>query len=243
MAFKGTLYHGWQIQDNALSVQGELNDALSKVLGQKIETMGCGRTDTGVHAKNFYAHFDNIEEISDTEKTIYKVNRILSNDIVCYELYQVDLNAHARFDAISRTYEYYIRRYKNPFLTETSYYFSGDLNLNLMNQACLILYNHIDFSCFSKSNTQVFTNNCKIINAFWQEKDDTLIFTIKADRFLRNMVRAIVGTLLEIGREKITLENFNEIILGKNRSNAGYSVPASGLFLTKIDYPKGLLNE
>ncbi len=243
LAYKGTNYHGWQIQNNAISVQEELNDSLSKLLGVKTETMGCGRTDAGVHAKEFYAHFDCHDVILEPEKAIYKINRILSSDIVCYKLYPVDLNAHARFDAKSRTYKYYIRKNKNPFITQTSYFFHGELDLDSMNQACLILSDYIDFSCFSKSNTQVFTNNCKIYSAIWQEHDDNLIFTISADRFLRNMVRAIVGTMLEVGKNKISIPDFREIIKSKKRSNAGYSVPAEGLFLTKIEYPKGLLNE
>jgi tRNA pseudouridine38-40 synthase len=239
LAFNGKNYHGWQMQDNALTIQSVINDALSKLLSEEINLTGCGRTDTGVHAKEFYAHFDTCKNFTNDEKKrlILKLNNFLPYDISIYEIINVKNNAHARFDAISRTYQYFITRQKDPFDNNFSYYVYGDINIDLMNEGAKILYEYEDFTSFSKLHSDVKTNNCKILNAKWVEKEDKLIFTITADRFLRNMVRAIVGTLLDVGKKKITLEEFRKIIESKNRSDAGYSVPAKGLFLTKIEYP------
>ncbi len=239
LAYNGKKYHGWQVQNNAITVQQILNDTLSTFFGETIELTGCGRTDTGVHAKEYYAHFDLDLElyVDDRFQVIYKLNRFIKDDIVIYDLIKVNDDAHARFDAIARTYNYIIYRSKNPFQTEFSYYYSLPLDIELMNCGAAILYDYTDFSCFSKSNTQVYTNNCKIMEAYWKQEGDELVFTIKADRFLRNMVRAIVGTLLDLGNGKISLDDFKNIIEGKNRSDAGYSVPAHALFLTKVEYP------
>ncbi len=243
LAYNGSKYHGWQIQNNAITVQQVLNDALSLFFRVPIELSGVGRTDAGVHASDYYAHFDLENPLIDNEipKIVYKLNGLLNNDIVIYNIIQVNDFAHARFDAISRTYKYFINTRKNIFNSDFSYTFYGKLNVEKMNEACKILFEYDDFTCFSKSNTQTKTNNCKIMQAFWEQKDNILIFTITADRFLRNMVRAIVGTLMEIGKGNIEIEDIHKIIESKNRSEAGFSVPAKGLFLSNIEYPQSLI--
>lgn len=234
--YNGTNYHGWQIQENANTVQAEINKALSTFLQEEIMVMGCGRTDTGVHAKEFFAHFDTAKTFENDFLT-YKLNCLLPKDISCKNIFNVQDDLHARFSATSRTYEYWITPTKNPFLTEYAYFFPQQLNIHLMNDAAKLLIQQTDFSCFSKSNTDTLTNNCNITFAEWQKTDEKLIFTITADRFLRNMVRAIVGTLLEIGQEKLNKNDLQQIIASKNRSEAGVSVPAHGLYLTKVTYP------
>lgn len=235
LAYKGTNYFGWQYQPDAISVQETLNKALSTILKTKIDIVGAGRTDSGVHAKEMFAHFDYEPEI-DTDKLVYKLNSFLPKDIAIFDLIKVHDDAHARFDATKRTYEYHIHTKKNAFESDDSWYYSLPLNIQKMNEACKILFEYIDFECFSKTNTDVNTFNCKIFEANWQQIDDKLIFTISADRFLRNMVRAIVGTMINIGLEKVSLNNFREIIESKNRNKAGFSVPAHGLYLTQIEY-------
>jgi tRNA pseudouridine38-40 synthase len=235
LAYNGTNFHGWQRQLNAFSVQQELEEKLSLLLRNPIETLGCGRTDTGVHAKQFVAHFDFIEKI-DFESICNKLNKIISNDIVCYKLWEVPINFNARFDAKWRTYEYVITLKANPFIIDFAWKFSLELDLILMNKACDILLANTNFECFSKVHTDVVNFNCNVVYANWEQKEELLIFTIKANRFLRNMVRAIVGTLIDVGIKNITLNEFGLIIESKNRSNAGVSVPAKGLFLTKVEY-------
>ena len=235
ISYNGTNYHGWQQQPNASSVQETLNKALSTVLNRTIDCMGAGRTDTGVHATQMYAHFD-CDELQNTTSIIHKLNSFLPKDIVVHDLIQVHNDAHARFDATKRTYEYHIHSFKNAFLQNKSWYFHQKLTIDLMNEACKILFNHTDFQCFSKVHTDVNTFDCKIYEAFWKLDNANLIFTISADRFLRNMVRAIVGTMVNVGLEKITLEEFQTIIESKDRNKAGFSVPAHGLYLTKIEY-------
>ena len=239
LAYKGTKYHGWQIQPNALTVQEVLDKALSTFFRQKIESLGCGRTDTVVHATQIFEHFNLSDSklASDSSKDIISLNSLLPFDIAVKRLILVNPVAHARFDATLRSYEYHIHYSKNPFLHELSWLIRDKLNIADMNKAASELLNYTDFSCFSKSNTQVFTNNCKISRAEWVEINEGLVYHISADRFLRNMVRAIVGTMVEIGRGKIAPETIHEIIKSKNRSNAGASVPASGLYLTKVNYP------
>lgn len=197
--------------------------------------MGAGRTDTGVHAKEMYAHFD-FETPLNTESLIHKLNSYLPKDIVIFDIIPVSEDAHARFDATKRTYEYHINSFKDAFSQDGSWYFHQKLDIDAMNEASKLLFNHTDFQCFSKVNTDVNTFDCTIFEAYWIQKNNTLIFTISANRFLRNMVRAIVGTLVYVGLHKITLDDFNEIIKSKNRKKAGFSVPAHGLYLTKIDY-------
>lgn len=236
-AYKGTNYSGWQIQINAVAVQEVIEKALSTLLKTKVEITGSSRTDAGVHAKQQIAHFEVENEINNTENLVYRMNKILPFDISIKQIFKVEDDYHSRFEAISRKYEYRISRTKNPFQKGLCYEFNGDLNIKLMNEACLILFNHINFQCFSKIKTEVLTFNCTILEAHWEENtEDTLVFHIKANRFLRGMVRSIVGTLLEIGLEKISLTDFEQIILSKNRKNAGWSVPAEGLFLMEVNY-------
>ncbi len=235
-SYKGTNYHGWQIQTNVNTVQAEINKALSTLLNSKIEVMGAGRTDAGVHAKEMYAHFDyNI--VFDISKLIMKLNSFLPNDIAIHTIFQVDDEVSSRFDAISRTYEYHIVQQKSPFAPD-AYYLHKKLDVDAMNLACKHLLGKQDFSSFSKVNTQTFTNNCNVVFAKWERENDELIFSIKADRFLRNMVRAIVGTLLEVGLGKVKVDDVKEIIKAKDRREAGTSVPGNALFLIEVEYPK-----
>ena len=235
LAYNGTNYHGWQYQPNAVSVQETLNKALTLLFKTDIDVVGAGRTDTGVHANQLFAHFD-VATLFDVPLYIHKLNSYLPKDIAITAIHNVDETAHARFDATKRTYEYHIHTKKNVFKNESSWYYQSDLNIDVMNKACKLLFHHTNFECFSKTNTDVNTFNCKIHEAFWQQNGNIIIFTITADRFLRNMVRAIVGTMINLGSGKISLENFNTIIESKDRNKAGFSVPAHGLYLTKIDY-------
>jgi len=238
LSYNGTRYHGWQIQPNALTVQETLNNALSTILQEEIETVGAGRTDTGVHASFFTAHFESLNnKLDKDEKWVYKLNGILPDDIVINKITGVSPDAHARFDALSRTYKYYINKKKDPFNREFSYLLYGQLDINKMNKVSLLLYDYIDFTSFSKLHTDVKTNNCRVSLVKWEQTGNQIIFTIKADRFLRNMVRAIVGTLLEVGRGKLGIDEFRKIIESKDRSQSAASAPAHGLFLTNIEYP------
>jgi tRNA pseudouridine38-40 synthase len=236
LAYDGTKYHGWQVQQNAVSVQELLNKALTTLLRQPIETIGCGRTDTGVHAKEYFAHFDGSKSEIENPKFEIGLNALLPHDIAIKRIIPVHADAHARFDATLRSYEYHIHFEKNPFLNGYSWLLRDRPNLELMNKAAVIIMEYIDFSCFSKSNTQVKTNNCKIAKAVWEQTNNGIIFKITADRFLRNMVRAIVGTLLLVGKGEMQPEEIRDIIESKNRSNAGMSVPACGLYLTEVKY-------
>ncbi len=234
--YNGTHYHGWQTQPNAKSVQESLTHVLTTILGTKTQLTAAGRTDTGVHAQQMYAHFDYDLPIENF-KTVHNLNAMLPNDIVVFEIFEVKFDAHARFDATARTYQYHINQQKKAFSNDLSWFFNKKLDLDLMNQAAKLLLYHLDFECFSKTNTDVNTFICHISEAFWETQNDDLVFTITADRFLRNMVRAIVGTLLNVGLHKINLSEFEEILQSKDRKKAGFSVPAQGLFLTKITYP------
>jgi len=236
LAYNGSSYHGWQSQPNAVSVQETIEKALSLLLKTPIEIIGAGRTDAGVHAKEMFAHFD-YETFLDSNYWVQKLNSYLPKSIVIYNIIPVLEDAHARFDAISRTYEYHMHSFKDVFLNEMSWYYGNSLDLEKMNTAAAILLNHTDFECFSKSNTDVFTYNCKITKAIWTKNGNHFVFTITADRFLRNMVRAIVGTLVNIGLGKIEVEELHTILESKNRSKAGFSAPAHGLYLTQIEYP------
>ena len=210
--------------------------AFSLLMAFPIALMGAGRTDAGVHAKKMVAHFD-ADEIKDPAHLTARLNAFLSQDIAIQKIYKVGAEAHARFHATARTYEYWISRTKNPFTAEAAYYLHQDLNLKAMNEAAQMLLGYEDFECFSKSQSEVHTFLCQISHAVWEQQGDLLVFTITANRFLRNMVRAIVGTLLEIGMNKKTLSDFEAVILSKSRTNAGPSVPAQGLYLTEIIYP------
>ena len=237
-SYNGKAYHGWQRQPNAISVQQVLEEAMSKVLRNSIITMGAGRTDTGVHASEMVAHFDHDRELP--IEVVFKLNSILPNDIAVENIIEVEPQAHARFDALDRTYKYRISTKKNVFNTDYAFYFYKLLNFKTMNEACDLLFQYRDFQCFSKSNTDVMTYNCTIKKAEWIKVGDEIIFTIKADRFLRNMVRAIVGTLLDIGLGKLNIDDLHQIIKSKDRRKAGFSVPAHGLYLVNIEYPDDL---
>ncbi len=236
LSYNGKEYHGWQIQPNAISVQEVIEKALTTLLQVKTEIVGAGRTDAGVHAKQMFAHFDT-EKVFEDKDLVYKLNSFLPNDIAIKTIFKVKNDAHARFDATARTYHYRIATHKNPFSNDFTFTMQKPLDIERMNDACKALLQYNDFQCFSKSNTDVKTYHCKIETAFWQLQNEELVFTIKADRFLRNMVRAIVGTMINIGKEAINIEDLHRIIKSKDRSEAGFSVPAYGLYLAKVDYP------
>jgi len=238
LAYKGTHFHGWQVQPNAVSVQECLEKALSTITRERISVTGAGRTDTGVHASYFVAHFDSAKLTLDHPDFTHKLNSFLNKDMVIFGISKVSPEAHARFDAISRTYHYHLNLRKDPFLLETSWHFFHQPNIGAMNEASRVLFDCTDFTSFSKLHTDVKTNNCKIYQAEWIQDGEYIVFTVKADRFLRNMVRALVGTILEVGIGKIDLTQFRKIIEQKDRGAAGLSVPAHGLFLTGGDYPE-----
>ncbi|WP_350287677.1 tRNA pseudouridine(38-40) synthase TruA [uncultured Croceitalea sp.] len=238
-SYFGKGYHGWQSQPNAITVQEILEKAMTTLLRTKISVLGAGRTDAGVHAKQMFAHFDVDEPIA-TGEFMQRLNSFLPEDIAVHDVVGVKPNAHARFDATARTYEYWIVQSKNPFYMETAYFIWSPLNIEAMNRAAIILKEYDDFECFSKSNTDVKTFICQIKEATWKREADKLVFTITADRFLRNMVRAIVGTLLEVGLGKKSPEEIRLVLESKDRSKAGVSVPAKGLYLTKVSYPEDI---
>lgn len=235
-SYHGARYFGWQIQPNAASVQQEIQEKLSLLLQKEIEIVGAGRTDTGVHAKQMFAHLDAEKDLTNPN-FIKRLNSFLPKDIAIHQIHLVPNDAHARFDATHRTYEYWIHQFKNPFLDGLSWHVAKELDLDKMNEAGKILMQYDDFECFSKTHTDVKTFFCKVSVCKWQKHEDKLVFTIQADRFLRNMVRAIVGTMMDIGTHKIPVEQMHDIILSKNRGKAGFSVPAHGLYLTQVSYP------
>ena len=241
-AYNGKNYHGWQYQPNAASVQETLGKAVSVLLRNETELMGAGRTDSGVHARQMFAHFDTEADFN-KNTLVSKLNSYLPKDIVVFNLHQVADEAHARFDAKKRTYEYHIHTFKDAFENEQSWYLHQKLDLEKMNQGAKMLFEYQDFQCFSKVHTDVMTFNCSIFDAHWKQDGNRIVFTIAADRFLRNMVRAIVGTLTEIGSGKKNLEDLRTIIENKDRNQAGASAPAHGLFLTKVEYPYIKKNE
>ncbi|MEZ5104129.1 MAG: tRNA pseudouridine(38-40) synthase TruA [Draconibacterium sp.] len=240
ISYNGTNYHGWQIQPNASSVQEVMEKALSTVLREEISVVGAGRTDTGVHASFYMLHFDSENENLQNENLVFRLNRFLPDDIAVQQIFPVKPDVHARYNAVSRTYKYFISTVKNPFETSTAYQYTLPLDVNKMNEVATVLFEYRDFSSFSKLHTDVKTNNCNIMLAEWRPEGDRIVFTIKADRFLRNMVRAIVGTLLEAGKGKLSKDGLRNIIEEKNRGKAGVSVPAHGLFLVDVEYPEEL---
>ena len=239
-SYFGKSYHGWQKQPNAITVQQVLEEALSTLLRRPVETVGAGRTDTGVHAKQMFAHFE-ADRINEDMNLVYRLNALLPDAIAVMQIFEVSDVAHARFDAIQRTYEYWIVQDKNPFDADFAHYIKYSLHIKRMNEAAAVLFGYEDFECFSRSNTDVKTYRCEITKAIWEKKGDRLIFTITADRFLRNMVRAIVGTLLEVGQGKRSVDDVKRIINSKDRNQAGPSVPAKGLYLTSVLYPSTIL--
>lgn len=240
LSYDGTNYCGWQIQPNGISVQESIEKALSVLYSNDITVIGAGRTDAGVHAKLMVAHFDAPEPVADLPQLVYKLNCLLPKDIVVSDVKAVSETAHARFSAISRTYQYFMATTITPFNRNFVWRYRGDLDYELMNRLCPVLKEYTDFTSFSKLHTDTKTNNCRIMKAEWTIEDDVHVFTIKADRFLRNMVRAIVGTFVEVGRGKIDEVGFRRIIEAKDRCQAGSSIPAKGLFLTDIVYPEDI---
>lgn len=239
LSYFGKEYHGWQNQPNSISVQEVLEKNLSRLLRSEIGIVGAGRTDAGVHARQMYAHFDSPQEL-DTSALNYKLNSMLPKDIAIEEIFRVRDDAHARFDAVSRSYEYHLIQQKNAFVQDFAWYLKHSLDIGKMNEAAAILREYINFKCFSRSRTDVRTYNCRIDHAEWVKKDHLLVFHITADRFLRNMVRAIVGTLIDIGKGKYQVSHMHKIIKSKDRGEAGPSVPAHGLYLTGIEYPENI---
>ena len=243
LSFLGKNYHGWQIQPNAPSVQEVLTQALEKIFRTSINLVGAGRTDSGVHAEQMFAHFDIAQKL-DKKKARLKLNAFLPDDIYIKDLFLVDDDLHARFSATKRSYEYRIYRGRNPFLLDTTYQLHQlELDVKKMNLAAKILLEYTNFKCFSKTKTDVKTYNCNILEAKWIEQKEMLIFCISADRFLRNMVRAIVGTLIEIGLGKRSIEDLKLIIKSQDRKMAGKSVPAQGLFLTQVHYKDNFIKK
>ena len=235
LAYNGSPFFGWQIQPNLTTVQGVIENALHLLLREEISVTGCGRTDTGVHAKQFFAHFETEQNI-DSQNLTDKLNNFLPKEIAIEQIFSVANDMHARFSAISRTYKYYISTSKDAFNFHFSFRIYQKLNIEKMNQAADLLLHTEDFTSFSKLHTQVNNNICHVSEARWQNENAQLVFTITADRFLRNMVRAIVGTLLEVGKGKLTLPEFQQIINQKDRGKAGTSVPAHALFLENVRY-------
>lgn len=236
LSYDGTPFVGWQRQPSGDSVQSCLEDALSILFRKPLSIVGAGRTDAGVHAHQLFAHVD-LDEHVDQDLT-FRLNKLLPKEIAVRNIIAVAQDAHARFDAVSRSYRYHITTQKNPFLQKRSYQFAKPLDLDLMNQAAKILIDHKNFKCFSKSKTDVKTYVCDIQQVHWQQNGSELVFFIQANRFLRNMVRSIVGTLIEVGLRKISISDFEAILASRDRSQAGYSVPAHGLYLEKVNYPK-----
>lgn len=250
LAYNGKAFHGWQSQPNAESVQSAIERAMSTIMRRDISIVGAGRTDTGVHARRMYAHFDTPEEIKDKNNFLLSLNSLIGKDIVFYDIIKVEEDAHARFDATQREYKYFISNSKDPFIKDYFWRTHSNLNLQAMNEAAQMLLETEDFTSFAKLHSDAKTNICRVSKAVWKpiEEDpeafeflggmnNGFVFTISADRFLRNMVRAVVGTLVEVGRNKMNLDGFSKVISRKDRCCAGTSMPANALFLWDITYP------
>ena len=241
LSYNGTDFHGWQIQTDASSIQQEIEEKLSTILQTKTTILGCGRTDAGVHAKEFFAHFDSTKEfLIDKQQLVYKLNTMLHSHIAIQDIVQVHSDAHARFNATKRSYEYRISKFKDPYGASLAYKLNIDLDIEKMNKACQHLLGEQDFGSFCKAKADNFTNLCTVFEAGWEEENDQIVFRISANRFLRNMVRAIVGTMLDVGQRRIAPEEMVSIIAAKDRTKAGRSVPAHGLYLTKVEYPSNI---
>jgi len=243
LSYKGTYFHGWQFQPNALSVEEILNKSLFVVLREEVKLTGCGRTDAGVHASNYVAHFNSEQADLHRDTTAFKLNNFLPKDIAIQKIRKVKNNVSARFTALSRTYEYHISTNKNPFKNEYIHLIRRDLDIAMMNKACEKLFDYKDFTSFCKGKTDNATNNCTIMHAQWRAEGDELIFKIKANRFLRNMVRSIVGIMCNVGSGMVSLDDFCRIIEAKDQTLTGISAPANGLFLTEIEYPDNIFEE
>ena len=241
LSYKGTDFHGWQFQPNGVSVQQVLEETLTQRLGQPIYIVGSGRTDAGVHARQQYAHFEIDSELPDHNLLVHSLNNMLPAGIAIYRIFPVGLTDHARFSARSRYYQYHIRRQKSAFLPNQSYIFRQNLDVPLMNEAAASSMTFSNFRSFSKVRTNVNHYHCKLMRAEWEQTPDSLIFHIKADRFLYGMVRCVVGTMLDIGQHRLTLDQFEAIIRSEDRTMASRAAPASGLFLTEVSYPEAVL--
>jgi tRNA pseudouridine38-40 synthase len=239
LSYKGTNFHGWQMQGNAYTVQAEINRALAIVFRRNVSTYGCGRTDAGVHARQFFAQFDNPDAIEQPDNIVQKLNSILHKDICISRVLPVGDTASTRFDATARTYKYFISTYKNPFRQEFAWHIPYHLNVSRMNAACLHLLAATEFGAFMKAHSEAKTTTCYVSQAHFEvkRKEHLVIFTITANRFLRNMVRAIVGTLVNVGNGNMMPDNMADIIASQDRSRAGGSAPAEGLFLWQVRYP------
>ncbi len=235
VAYKGTKYAGFQIQQNANTIQAEVENALQIYYRQVFSLTGSSRTDAGVHAKQNFFHFD-ADFLIVSARVVYHINAILPNDIVVISIYQVKDNAHCRFDALSRTYKYHIYNFKNPFLEDTASFSPIKLDINLLNQAACLLLTHTNYQSFSKKNTQVFTSECKITESSWAEESGIFIYTITGNRFLRGMVRGLVGTMMLVAKSKITVANFKEILQAQNSGYTDFSTAAKGLTLHKVRF-------
>lgn len=240
LSYRGTHFHGWQIQPNAPSVQALLQDKISLILGQATLLIGAGRTDTGVHAREMFAHFDSEEAIEAPANFCRRLNSMLGPEVAVQALLPVRAQAHARFDACEREYHYYLHQEKDPFLQDRSHFVHQTLDWGKMREASALLIGRHDFSSFSKSRTQVNNYYCDLRVARWEQVGRQWVFVISADRFLRNMVRAIVGTLLDVGRAKLSPEQVAAVLAARDRRQAGESAPAQGLFLTRVDYPQDI---
>lgn len=237
LSYRGVSFHGWQIQPNAVSVQEEIEKAMTIVLRRDITIVGAGRTDTGVNARVMYAHFDYDLTLPDKSRLLVSLNRLVGKDIAIHDIFKVDDYAHARFDAISRTYKYFVAFEKTPFFYPLSWFCPNRLDIDKMNDAASRLLETEDFTSFAKLHSDAKTNICRVTEARWtMEGKHMAVFTITADRFLRNMVRAVVGTLVEVGRGKMTLEQFEDVIRCKDRCSAGQSMPGEALFLWDVKY-------
>lgn len=239
VSYKGTAYSGFQTQKNANTIQAEIEKAFEILQKEKILMLGSSRTDSGVHALQNFLHFDFEKDLN--LHFVYKMNAILPADIVIKNVSIVSDQAHCRFDAISREYKYYIYRFKDPFLRERAFYFPYKLDIEKLQQAAQMVRNYVDFTSFSKKRTQVKTFNCKIMESEWYWQENILVYRVKANRFLRGMVRALVATMLKAGRSKMDLEQFKEIIESRDASRANFGAPAHGLFLIKVEYPPEIL--
>ena len=234
VSYKGTAYNGFQIQNNAITIQSEIEKNLEVFYKEKISLTGSSRTDTGVHALENYFHFDTELEIEKLH--LYNLNAILNKDIIALDIYKVKDDAHCRFDANFRAYKYYIYQNKNPFLEDRAYFYPFTLDINLMQEAAALLFQFEDFSSFSKKHTQVNNFNCTISKAEWSVENDCLVFHVQSNRFLRGMVRALVATMLKVGRGQMSIDEFKNLIAAKTNSSAHFDAPAHGLFLVKVGY-------
>ncbi|MEI7661244.1 MAG: tRNA pseudouridine(38-40) synthase TruA [Bacteroidota bacterium] len=245
LSYDGTPFHGWQRQPNAVTIQQTLEEAMSMLMRTTVQLTGAGRTDAGVHADEYFAHTDLADDLpaAECEKLVFRLNRYLGGEIAIKDIFHADQHAHARFSATARTYRYCIARTKNPFRRNYTWFVHGKIDHSLMNEGAALIMSYDDFTSFSKVDTDTKTNICKITRANWQMEEEELVFTITADRFLRNMVRAIVGTLLQLGVGKISLATLKQIIENHNRSDAGDSVPAKGLTLHRITYPEDIYRQ